>query len=986
MGKYFLVIFFLLISTVMRSQDPFHRVFNISDGLPSNEVHDIYIDSLNQIWFTTDRGVCIYDGYDVKTFTTSDGLSFNTNFKIIPDRSGRLWFTGYDGSLSYYENGKFYKYEYNDILKKALGTNWVYYLEVDDDGIKVLKENVKDQKDLNEFIKIDVKGNLSRISFKNKKIGEHKNLKIMLFSKFFSKKNMYSINSHNLPILDFEDSNSPRLFILNNNSHEIQRFQSKSNNLRSLVFALFDGELKTMLETESSLHDVFRDTNNNLIFSSSNGLIFFSEGNLNKTPTIFFKEKIFTSVRQDAEGNYWASTLNHGLIFIASFEFLSKTSVRNSVVNLESIGNHLLVGTNKFQILSFSEVLDSVELQLHLTKHSLKKFTVCEKTVHVSGTWSFYENENGNLKLKNFSFGEQHSIGFVRENGDRIIAKGGITVFREGKEFFSNIGESEKKSKNVYEINSSIYIIKEDLKQQLFFANLEGLFCPIDNDFRNIRRIVDKNEFLSTRIQDLKIDQYNNKWIASIGNGLLCLLDNEEVIKFDLEKGISSDIVQAIEFENDSTIWIGTNKGLDRLRVRYNKGKPQIVSTINYNNTDGLTCNFILALKIWKDRLWIGTSNGLLSLDTDYNPTSESVPEMKILSAIIEPDSLVIRSNGIYEHDQNNLFIRYNGISYRKPKKNFYSYTLQKDNEEERWINTDQRELRIDNLPHGDYTFKVKAQNKYKEWSSTEELRFCIKKHFSQTWWFRILALLLFFYLIYFLYQRRLEKELEKQQIKRTVQAAKLQTEIAELTTFRNQFNPHFIFNLLNSIQNSIFKDDAKQANFYLSSFGNLMRKSLNLMSQKYVTLHEEIQFLKAYLDLEFLRFPEKFKYRFEIDEEIIEEIILIPPLLFQPAIENVLKHAFNEIDNGQLIIFIKKVKAQEAINIKVADNGSGINVDRKTERDSFGLKIIEDRIKLLKIEFPHIDSYFKIHSNRNSLGTIAEFQIPLINLKQRKR
>ena len=966
----------------MRSQDPFHRVFNISDGLPSNEVHDIYIDSLNQIWFTTDRGVCIYDGYDVKTFTTSDGLSFNTNFKIIPDRSGRLWFTGYDGSLSYYENGKFYKYEYNDILKKALGTNWVYYLEVDDDGLFIFQENIKESQSIDSYIHLNDRGIIQNKVFKNNRLGFDNKFNLSISGRKLRENDLFIFDSHKLPVLDFVISPMFRLFVLNNNSYEVKRFQKKTGSNNSILFSQEGDEVFSLYETRYSIHDILIDLNNNILLGTSNGIVFFEKGDFKKLPRTIFKGITITKVVIDNEGNYWASTLNNGVFFIPSLEIVSKGFMQKEIVNIENLDHHLIIGDSKRNIYSIGKEADKAIFNLELGLHSIKKFHKCEKRIIISGEKYLLENNHSEIEVRNFPKAKGYDFGFIRRNGDVILGRTPIQVYRDGQLYFS----SENEINSIYDINYTIKLVVEDLNDKLYFANLEGLFVSVNDEYTEIRQIRDRLNFLSTRIQDLKIDQYNNKWIASIGNGLLCLLDNEEVLKFDLEKGISSDIVQAIEFENDSTIWIGTNKGLDRLTVRYNKGKPQIVSTINYNNTDGLTSNFILALKIWKDRLWIGTSNGLLSLDTDYNPTSESVPEMKILSAIIEPDSLVIRSNGIYEHDQNNLFIRYNGISYRKPKKNFYSYTLQKDKEEERWINTDQRELRIDNLPHGDYTFKVKAQNKYKEWSSTEELRFCIKKHFSQTWWFRILALLLFFYLIYFLYQRRLEKELEKQQIKRTVQAAKLQTEIAELTTFRNQFNPHFIFNLLNSIQNSIFKDDAKQANFYLSSFGNLMRKSLNLMSQKYVTLHEEIQFLKAYLDLEFLRFPEKFKYRFEIDEEIIEEIILIPPLLFQPAIENVLKHAFNEIDNGQLIIFIKKVKTQEAINIKVADNGSGINVDRKTERDSFGLKIIEDRIKLLKIEFPHIDSYFKIHSNRNSLGTIAEFQIPLINLKQRKR
>ena len=86
----YLLFLILLPALNLYAQDPFHIIYGIDDGLPSEEVYDVHVDSDDIVWVTTDRGVSRYNGYEFENFNTSDGLAYNTNFKIFPDHLDRL--------------------------------------------------------------------------------------------------------------------------------------------------------------------------------------------------------------------------------------------------------------------------------------------------------------------------------------------------------------------------------------------------------------------------------------------------------------------------------------------------------------------------------------------------------------------------------------------------------------------------------------------------------------------------------------------------------------------------------------------------------------------------------------------------------------------------------------------------------------------------------------------------------------------------------
>lgn len=216
------------------------------------------------------------------------------------------------------------------------------------------------------------------------------------------------------------------------------------------------------------------------------------------------------------------------------------------------------------------------------------------------------------------------------------------------------------------------------------------------------------------------------------------------------------------------------------------------------------------------------------------------------------------------------------------------------------------------------------------------------------------------------------------------------QTVKLEQQLLRSQMNPHFIFNSLVSIQSFIFKNEAAEAGRYLSKFSKLMRLILENSRQELVPLEKEVQTLEHYLELQSLRFENKFDYEIEIDEEVEQELIAIPPMLAQPFIENAVEHGLrHKTERGNLKIRFS-VQADQ-LKFEVQDDGIGreqaqtINREQRKEHQSFAIKITKERLTNLNRKNKKRPSIFNIidlkGGNNESIGTKVAFQLPCYTL-----
>jgi two-component system, LytTR family, sensor kinase len=168
----------------------------------------------------------------------------------------------------------------------------------------------------------------------------------------------------------------------------------------------------------------------------------------------------------------------------------------------------------------------------------------------------------------------------------------------------------------------------------------------------------------------------------------------------------------------------------------------------------------------------------------------------------------------------------------------------------------------------------------------------------------------------------------------------------AQLTMLRYQLNPHFLFNTLNSISTLVLLKQTEQANAMLSRLSSFLRFTLINEAEAKVTLAQEIETLKLYLDIEKMRFEERLRTEFTIDPEAVDA--LVPSLLFQPLVENAIKYAVTPQEEGADISVIAQ-RAGDRLRIIVSDTGPGLQATVQDPKLSTGVGMVNTRERLIQ-------------------------------------
>lgn len=186
-----------------------------------------------------------------------------------------------------------------------------------------------------------------------------------------------------------------------------------------------------------------------------------------------------------------------------------------------------------------------------------------------------------------------------------------------------------------------------------------------------------------------------------------------------------------------------------------------------------------------------------------------------------------------------------------------------------------------------------------------------------------------------------------------------LANRVLALKSLRSQMNPHFIFNALNSINNFIARNDERSANRFLSDFSTLMRSVLENSEKDFISLPEELELLKRYVALEHARFPEKFDYYINVEENVRAESFQVPPMLLQPYVENAIWHGLRYKEGkGRLTICVQQPD-EESVEIQVEDDGIGrrrsarLKTEHQRKQPSKAMGNIEKRIAILNKMYP---------------------------------
>lgn len=215
----------------------------------------------------------------------------------------------------------------------------------------------------------------------------------------------------------------------------------------------------------------------------------------------------------------------------------------------------------------------------------------------------------------------------------------------------------------------------------------------------------------------------------------------------------------------------------------------------------------------------------------------------------------------------------------------------------------------------------------------------------------------------------------------RLKQKANLQIKLRALTS---QMNPHFIFNSMNSLNNFIGKKEEIKANKYISDFSKLMRSVLKSSNKTFIPFADEIEILRIYLQLEHMRFSDKFDYTLDIDEHIALENILVPPMLIQPHIENAIWHGLRYKEEKGLLS-IQFTMKEKNLYCTIQDNGIGrkksaeLKTIHQKQHESTGITNSDERIKILnKLHKTNLEiAILDLEKNGEALGTEVSIKIP---------
>lgn len=202
------------------------------------------------------------------------------------------------------------------------------------------------------------------------------------------------------------------------------------------------------------------------------------------------------------------------------------------------------------------------------------------------------------------------------------------------------------------------------------------------------------------------------------------------------------------------------------------------------------------------------------------------------------------------------------------------------------------------------------------------------------------------------------------------------------LQSLRREMNPHFIFNSLNSVNQFISQNKELEANKYLSSYSHLMRNMMENSNKDFISLGNEIEQLKKYLDLEHLRFLDKFEYQIVVDDDLDTETVLVPNMLIQPHLENAIWHGLRYRETKGLLL-LKFELNRGKVSVIVDDNGIGLTQSAalKTRNQkvhqSRGVTNTKERISLLNELYKSNIAFSIAEKNNGSSGTIVEITFP---------
>ena len=427
--------------------------------------------------------------------------------------------------------------------------------------------------------------------------------------------------------------------------------------------------------------------------------------------------------------------------------------------------------------------------------------------------------------------------------------------------------------------------------------------------------------------------------------------EEKAFVTLDINNGLPSNRVFSIVTDQHNKIWAGSVKGLFCV-------DPESFQVTTFNQKDG----------IWSDHLDMPFSigkNGEIFTGFKYGYQS-FFPDSVLLAN--RHKSILFSSFKIYNREYidslnpnylkritlswwDNFFsFQFSATDFSQPSRNSFAYRLVGFNDQ--WITCGpQREAVFTNVPPGEYTLEIKTGREGQWELPGRQLTIYIRAPFWKTWWFGIFLLCLVGAVIYTVFRYR-TRQIQKEEALKTAFNQRIAQ--IEMTALRAQMNPHFVFNCLNSINRFILVNEPDEASAYLTKFSRLIRLILDNSREELIGLDQELEALKLYIELEAMRFNNRFDYEISLAPGLDTTAYQVPPMLIQPYVENAIWHGLmHRKEKGLLKIHLSEQSG--SLHIIVEDNGIGrakaaeLKSKSAAQHKSQGMQVTAERMELIR-------------------------------------
>ena len=959
----FFVLFFVL---SVKAQEPFIRKISFLEGLPSDVIYDMYVSKKGLLYLGTDKGLVSYDGVHFTLFPFDENLSNSVN------------------SIQEDENGVIYCKNFS---------NQIYFLS---------NERLNLDKAFNDLIS---KKKLSVVEFSV--LGKQKVL--LTSNQFFAIENNKSFVIYQSELLDEID-----FYHLSYNSVTNEFYISSLDNILSFKNKKLQNKIKVKgggnilefhqgmlcfstksIESKVSIGDSFINLNNlkqtviNKITSCesdlwicSNDGIFEINLDKKKAENDFLKGKRVSDIVKDNEGNHWICTLDNGLFFMPN-KSLKNLSIQQideqkkpnfSRVKIAKNG-HFFVATSTGSVYEFDKNGNQI-LKYQSENNFEIEFITLHNNLILTSAAIFKVGNPKPISNKKLYFGKE----VVLDNyGNLFIASSsyaGLLASDFKKQLIIPKNYNSYNLRN-FGINTRFLCFRERRARTVFFDKISSIYyVAYDDDLyyydiygnKNIIKLSNNEPSIASEIIQ---NNDGSLWIATTQKGIIQIKNQKVVQHLTIKNILTNNNCRRIEIDSEK-LWILNDKGIEI----YNFKTKEIKNASANLCMKGITINdFVVS----NNTVAFITNEGVFYtnkniVDTDF------VPQFEFTNLWVNNNKIPFKNHIVLDYDENTIQIDFRTIHYKSLGDYKYEYRIKNSSNTWNAISSQTPNVKFESLKSGNYIFQIRVKYDNRT-TKIKELSFEVKKPFWLQWWFILFEVITLGFIIYFVNKNAVLRTKKKQEVKE-------QLALSQITALRSQMNPHFMFNVLNSVQGLIYSNQKSKASEYLGKFSDLMRKILEASDKKEITVEKEFEMLEMYVSLEKSRFDNDFEYTFSLPIGLDLSQYKIPSMIIQPFVENAIKHGLMHKKGAKELHIIAEI-VTDYWHFTVEDNGVGrtkseqINKNFKSH-NSFATKAIDTRIALInkiaasKIEIKVED---KISNSNESLGTKIVILIPVKNI-----